>query len=101
TISSPLAVTELFGTSRTKGEGDVYRGNLRERLRILASNLCSYTSKSFDSDSGYDVTGGDGGLDIVSYIPLDGMPYIPVSFAQCACSQEEWENKQLSIADSI
>ncbi|MGG4553887.1 hypothetical protein [Paenibacillus humicus] len=99
-ISSPLAVTEVFGTSRLE-EDDSYRGNLKKRLRSLASNLCANTTKSLDSDSEYDVPGGDGGLDLVSYVPIDGMPFIPVSLAQCACSYDQWQNKQLSISDSI
>lgn len=100
-ISSPLAITEVFGTSRVGGDGDSYKGNLKERLRTLANNLCANTSKSLDSDTDYEVPGGDGGLDIVSYVPIDGMPFIPVSLAQCACSYDEWSNKQSSISDSI
>lgn len=95
-ISSPFAKTHVFGTSRS-GTGGYYKGNLRERISTLANNLSALTSKAFDRDPMYDVPGGDGGLDLVSYIPIDNMPFIPVSFAQCACSYDQWEEKQSSI----
>lgn len=100
-ISSPLATTEVFGTSRLRESKVTYSGNLKQRLRTLADNLCAITSKSLDSDSDYEVPGGDGGLDIVSYVPIDGMPFIPISLAQCACSYEEWQDKQSSISEAI
>lgn len=62
-----------------------------------AENLGSYTTKPFDQDDKYGVSGGDGGLDLVSFTSVDEMPFIPFSFAQCACSYKEWESKQSSI----
>lgn len=95
-ISSPLAITHVFGTSRSNIDS-FYKGNLRERISSLANNLSALTSKTFDMDPKYDVPGGDGGLDLVSFTPIDNMPFNPVSFAQCACSYDHWEDKQYSI----
>jgi hypothetical protein len=97
-ISSPLAITQVFGTSRDGDDRVSYKGNLRKRISALADNICAVTSKSFDADSMYDVSGGDGGIDLISFIPLDDMPFIPVSFAQCACTYDRWEEKQNSIS---
>ena len=42
---------------------------------------------------------GDEGLDIVGIRPMGDDRYsIPVFFGQCACSRDEWVNKQLSIS---
>ncbi|MMZ51923.1 hypothetical protein D1872_136710 [compost metagenome] len=95
-ISSPLAITEVFGTSRPNTNG-MYRGSIRERISTLAKNISAVTSKVFDSDPRYNTSSGDGGLDLVSYIRLDEMPFIPLSFGQCACSYDDWEDKQSSI----
>lgn len=99
-ISSPLATTHVFGTSRDTGGGN-YKGNLGKRISSLAKNINSTTTKSFDDDKLFNAPGGDGGLDLVSYIPVDNMPFIPISFAQCACSYNEWEIKQASIRYDI
>ncbi|MDQ0902753.1 hypothetical protein [Paenibacillus sp. V4I7] len=95
-ISSPYANTHVFGTSRSD-TNNYYEGNLRQRISTLANNLSAITSKPFDMDSKYDVPAGDGGLDLVSFTSFDNMPFIPFSFGQCACSNEEWEEKQSSI----
>ena len=93
---SPLASTEIFGTSRETGTG-VYTGNLRTRLHTLATNLSTSTTLSFRRDTRFDVPAGDGGIDLVSYIQLDGHPFIPVALGQCACSYDEWSSKQYSV----
>ncbi|MFP7442935.1 hypothetical protein SFC50_04460 [Bacillus infantis] len=100
-ISPSLAVTRVFGTSRNENERVFYKGNLRSRITTLAANLNTNTSDAFNDDPKYDKPGGDAGLDLVSFIPIDDMPFIPVSFAQCSCSQDEWENKQFSIKRDI
>lgn len=97
-ISPAYAVTQVFGTSRNDLDETMYRGNQRERLSALANDLCALTTKVFDSDEGFNVPGGDGGLDLVSYMPIDGHPFIPVAFGQCACSIDKWVEKQNSIS---
>ncbi|MGC5776649.1 hypothetical protein [Paenibacillus pabuli] len=94
-LSSPYSITHVFGTSRSDFSN--YSGNLRTRITTLAKDLSGVTTKIFDSDKMYDVPAGDGGLDLVSYFPIDNMPFIPISFGQCACSYDEWQDKQNSI----
>jgi len=39
---------------------------------------------------------GDGGLDLVAYHPMgDKLGHIPIAFAQCGCSLQDLEHKQL------
>ncbi len=86
---------KLFGTSR---ENDLFRGDLRNRIEVLASVLHAYTTKTFDGDPEYDgIPGGDNGLDIISYLPIDEAQVIPFAFGQCTCSYEKWIDKQDSI----
>jgi hypothetical protein len=100
-ISPSDSVTDLFGTSR-ESESSKYRGPLKHRIIQLAESLRGITTKSFDSDAKYNVPAGDGGLDIVSYHSLyDTNPFIPMAFAQCACSYEDWVEKQNSISIDI
>lgn len=90
------AVVELFGTTRSDG---LFGGNLRSRIEQLASLLGASTTKSFDENSKYDnINGGDDGLDIVAFFPLDGAQTIPFAFAQCTCSFDKWKEKQDSVS---
>lgn len=97
-ISPDMSKTEIFGTSRNEESGTIYKGNLKARIALLAEELSALTSKAFDKDTKYNVSAGDGGLDLVSYLPFDGAPFIPFAFAQCACSYEKWYEKQNSIS---
>ena len=55
-----------------------------------------------DKDEKYDrIHAGDGGIDIVSFLPLDHASHIPFALGQCACSYKEWVNKQHSISHDI
>lgn len=88
------AKTQIFGTSKEDNE---FKGNLRSRIITLASCLNTITTKSFDNDPQYDCSGGDNGIDLISYYQLDNNEFIPFSFAQCSCSYDQWELKQESI----
>ena len=86
---------ELFGTSR---DSEHYKGNLRARIKTLAADLGTMTSKSFDKNEKYDlIMAGDDGIDIVSFLPIDNAQCIPFVFAQCTCSYDKWKDKQASI----
>lgn len=94
-LVSNNAEVELFGTSKM---GTKYTGKLRNRIVTLAKDLGGVPSKSLEGDSRFDrIPGGDAGLDIVAYFPLDNAQVIPFSFAQCTCSYEKWKDKQNSI----
>ncbi|WP_424150919.1 hypothetical protein [Selenomonas noxia] len=96
TLMPPHAKTELFGTARYKS---IFQGGLRERVNQLAKLLGAQTTKKFDQDGKYDhISGGDGGLDVVSFIPLDEASHIPCAFGQCTCSYDSWKNKQVTIS---
>lgn len=89
------AQTELFGTTR---DSSLFQGTLRTRIGKLANILGAQTTKSLDRDRKYDrIYAGDAGLDIVSFLKLDNASHIPLALGQCACSYEEWINKQSSI----
>ncbi len=95
-LSPEKATVELFGTSR---DGDFFgRGNQRTRIQNLVKYLGANVTSTFNRDSRYDYAmGGDNGLDIVSFFPIDKASYIPFAFAQCTCSYDKWEIKQNSI----
>ena len=89
------AQTELFGTSR---ENAVFNGSLKNRITQLASFLGAQTTKTLDSAEKYDrIHAGDGGLDIVSFLKLDGASHIPFAFGQCTCSYDDWIFKQTTL----
>lgn len=89
------AQTELFGTTR---DCSLFSGNLRTRISQLANILGAQTTKSMDRDGKYErIHAGDAGLDIVSFFKLDNASHIPLALGQCACSYDEWINKQSSI----
>jgi hypothetical protein len=96
TMMPPHAKTELFGTAKMN---NIFEGKLRKRIEQLASLLGAQTTKTFDQDRKYnDIPGGDGGLDIVSFISLDDAPHKPIAFGQCTCSYDEWRKKQDTIS---
>lgn len=92
-----FAKVELFGTSRQAG---TFKGNLKERIKTLADLLHVRTTKDFDLSQKYErISGGDNGIDIVYYIPIDKASIIPFGFAQCTCSHDKWVAKQISVSE--
>ena len=93
------AQIELFGTSR---EACFFVGSLRERIKQLAKCLGTETTKRFDKEERFDsIFGGDGGIDIVAFTPIDEAGFIPFSFSQCTCSYDKWKDKQTSIGEEL
>lgn len=91
---------EVFGTA--SNPGDLFHGgSLIDRFKTLADCLHTDIKASTKSNPRYKQPAGDGGLDLVGYIQLDNsgaeVPFIPMCFAQCACSVEKWKEKQGSI----
>lgn len=89
------ATNYIFGTSRSGGE---FTGNLRSRIEKLAKHLNAQTTKTFDNDPKYDVSAGDGGLDLISILKIDEATHLPVALGQCTCSYDKWEGKQMEIS---
>ena len=84
-----------FGKNETE-----YAGSKWERINTLGSEIggegrCTeHTFRERDS--------GDGGIDLVAWLPLDDHERrnIPSALAQCACSRSEWSAKQSEISDN-
>lgn len=82
------AVAHLFGA---KHEGR-FSGSFWDKLNSLASELREMVLVARDKVRG---NNGDGGLDLVGWIPMgDDAQGFPVVFGQCACSKEDWPQKQ-------
>lgn len=98
-LSPKDTIVELFGTSR---EACFFVGSLRERIKQLAKCLGTETTKRFDKEERFDsIFGGDGGIDIVAFTPIDEAGFIPFSFSQCTCSYDKWKDKQTSIGEEL
>ena len=94
-LAPPESTVELFGTSRSGGR---FHGNLKERIRELATMLHINTTRTFEEDMSYDRSaGGDNGIDIVYCLEIDDAQALPFSFAQCTCSYDKWLDKQSSV----
>lgn len=75
-----------------------YKGHLFSRLEKLAEDVAGklvVEKHHFKTRNA-----GDGGLDIVAWHPLgnDGREGIPIAFAQCGCTAEEWTLKTLEAS---
>lgn len=73
-----------------------FSGTKKEKLKKLAAAIRGdYLAKDDDFRTNDQ---GDGGIDLVGWHALrDAAPNIPVAFAQCACSREEWVRKQAEV----
>jgi hypothetical protein len=87
---SPAAQVHLFGTNSLK-EGRYKIALLIDRIKLLAGDI---RDDFIGKADGYNNT-GDNGLDIVAWIPFkDKARGQLLVFGQCACSYEEWADKQ-------
>ncbi len=96
----PSFHVEVFGTASSR-EDIFYGGKLIERFEKLACCLHTEIKPATRRNQRYAQASGDGGLDLVGFVQLDvkgaESPFIPLCFAQCACSVEKWKEKQESI----
>jgi hypothetical protein len=74
-----------------------YTGNLFNKMKKIAEDIrCTANFKESDfkpKDS------GDGGIDLLAWHPMgDNSPGMPIAFAQCGCSKEDWSFKQLEAS---
>jgi hypothetical protein len=86
--------SEVRPTWAAAGEADPYKGTLFQKLTALAADL-RCTPNFVEADFNPNDT-GDGGMDIVGWHPMsDFRSGMPIAMAQCGCSRDDWEHKQL------
>lgn len=72
-----------------------YKGNIWSKINSLSTDLCGRVLASKEDFSPHNT--GDRGLDLVAWVPFnDGNPNMVIMFGGCACSKDEWVQKQLS-----
>ena len=88
---SDAAEVHVFGTSEQTGP---FKGSLKNKIDQLAKSLGELPK--MDKRTLAPTNSGDGGLDIVAWVPLgDSNTHRLVVFGQCACT-DEWKTKQHS-----
>jgi len=99
----PSMIFKLFGSSNIntylRDEDVINDAKLKDRIVSLAKfisvNCYENTVSALSSNNV-----GDGGLDLVGVRSMgDERKAIPVFFGQCACSPDQWVDKQQSISD--
>lgn len=74
-----------------------YKGTLFEKMKQVAGDIrctANFEERDFKANDT-----GDGGIDIVAWHPMaDAREGIPVAFAQCGCSKDDWKFKQLEAS---
>lgn len=83
----------LFGANPLNKEGKFKDGSLWQKINKLSSEVNEILDSRINENN-YKRNTGDGGLDLVGWIPTgDSLPSSIIHFAQCACT-EEWVSKQ-------
>ena len=99
----PSMTFKLFGSSNTNPHLSVDDFFPEVKLKDRMLKLASFTFLGYHEDEVNaidDQNHGDGGLDIVGIRPIhDGRRSVPVMFGQCACSREQWQQKQFSTSN--
>jgi hypothetical protein len=100
-LSAEVAKTFLPGSAEVHvfgaGHQGRYTGSLWKKISRLAADLKEIPLVKSSDFSPQD--SGDKGLDIVAWIPIDDpMPNLPLIFGQCACTFDDWVQKQSSSA---
>lgn len=89
--------TQVQATWASGGEELRYQGTLFEKMKMVATDIrCSanFQQRDFKPNDT-----GDGGIDIVAWHPMaDDREGMPIAFAQCGCSKEDWKFKQLEAS---
>jgi hypothetical protein len=89
--------SEIHATWAHGGMAAPYQGSLHAKMLQLANDLrCkpNFEARDFKANDS-----GDGGIDIVAWHPMaDGRDSMPIAFAQCGCSKDEWRAKQLEAS---
>lgn len=86
--------SEIRPTWASAGKAAPYQGTLFQKLTELAADLRCAANFAQADFSPADT--GDGGMDIVGWHPMsDSRSGMPIAMAQCGCSRDDWEHKQL------
>lgn len=79
------------------GNNGVYTGLLINKLTQIASDI--RCAANFNPSYFKPNDRGDGGIDMLAWHDMaDDRPSIPIAFAQCGCSKDEWVAKQLEAS---
>lgn len=86
--------SEIRATWAGPGRAAPYEGTLFQKLTSLAADLrCTPNFAEADFNP---ADTGDGGIDIVGWHTMSDLRAgIPIAMAQCGCSRDDWEYKQL------
>ncbi|MBD9360911.1 hypothetical protein [Methylomonas fluvii] len=89
--------SEVRATWANGGNTAVYTGTLYEKMKAIAKDLrCVPTFKERDFNQR---DSGDGGIDLIAWHPMaDDRAGMPIAFAQCGCSRDDWRFKHLEAS---
>lgn len=89
--------SQVHPTWANGGAGLRYQGTLFNKMTQVAKDI-QCTPNFQERDFKYNDS-GDGGIDIVAWHPMsDEREGLPIAFAQCGCSKEDWKFKQLEAS---
>lgn len=91
--------SEVRATWANGGIEAPYAGTLFEKMKAIAEDIrCAPNFKERDFRTN---DRGDGGIDLISWHPMtDKRKGMPIAFAQCGCSKDDWVFKQLEASPS-
>ncbi len=89
--------SEIRATWANGGPEAPYRGTLYQKMVEIAKDIrCTANFKQRDFK---DNDRGDGGIDLISWHCMsDSREGMPIAFAQCGCSKDDWRFKQLEAS---
>jgi len=88
----------MFGVSKVNKDRR-YSGNFQNKIHNLSEDIGESINQKYEEEIRAK-SGGDGGLDLVAWIPFDdGLTSFPIFFGQCTCTQD-WGRKQYDIDPS-
>jgi len=89
--------SEIRATWANGGPEAPYRGTLHQKMVEIAKDIrCTANFKQRDFK---DNDRGDGGIDLISWHCMsDSREGMPIAFAQCGCSKDDWRFKQLEAS---
>lgn len=89
--------SEVRATWAGGGAAAPYKGSLYEKMVQIAGDIrCTPNIKPNDFKPN---NRGDGGIDLIAWHGMDDeREGIPISFAQCGCSRDDWRFKQVEAS---
>ena len=92
--------SEVRATWAGGGAEAPYKGHLYEKLIQIAADIrCKANINPSDFKPN---NSGDGGIDLIAWHGMtDEREGIPISFAQCGCSREDWKFKHMEASWSM